>query len=184
MALILLLVAVLSAGSTRRELIPWLPLFIASLSLVTVAIYEIFQHARTRPLSITAEDSLSGVSIDTWSERSLRTWSGPREPQVPAESNRFDPLLWSLHGPSSRCSHRTDTDATELSLSSVVGQFREDWDAHTRSHFRDDISPEPNSHREAHPGDGQSQETVADRNSDLGSEHGTEELSRPLLGPQ
>jgi hypothetical protein len=139
-ALVFLLVAVLSAGSSRRELIPWLPLFMASVSLMTVAIHEIAQHVGSRPLSVGAEDAYTGASIEAWSERSLRTLSTRPSPPPLLESSRGDPLYFERHGPPSRLSHRTGADATDISLSSVVAQRRPDWDAETRSYFPDDAS--------------------------------------------
>jgi len=184
-ALVLLFLAVLAAGPSRKELTPWLPLFIASLSLITVAIYEISRHIGPCPLSVSADDEFSGVSIDTGSERSLRTLSTQQSPQQLLESNRMDPLYFDRHGPPSRSSHRTGTDGTEISLSGVVAQRRSEWDAHTQSYFPNSTFPEQDPAGEPHVRsprpDG---EDSPDLNFDLDSEHGTVESSRPLLGPQ
>jgi hypothetical protein len=184
-ALVLLFLAVLAAGSSRKELTPWLPLFIASLSLITVAIYEISRHIGPCPLSVSAHDEFSGVSIGAGSERSLRTLSTQQGPPPLLESNRMDPLYFARHGPSSRSSHRTGTDGTEISLSGVVGERRPEWDAPTQSYFFNTTFPEQDPAGEPHvrsssPEGGHS----PDLNFDLDSEDGTVESSRPLLGPQ
>lgn len=177
-ALVLLLVAVLSAGSSRRELIPWVPLFITCSSLITVAIYELSQQTRARSIPQGVEEEFSGVSIDTWSDRSLRTVSGPLEPGLPFESTRFNPLYFALQGPSPRTSQRTSTNATELSLGSVAGRCRPQWDSQTRSFFPDDL-PELGAQGGPHSGDSQGYENSQDPDPDSGSEHGT--VNQPVL---
>ena len=184
-ALFLLLVSVLAAGSSRQELIPWLPLFIASLSLITVAIYDISQRMGPRPLCNAEDDYLTGVSIDARSDTSLRTMSTHQRPLPPPDSNRLDSLYFARHGPSSRSSHRTGTNVTEISLSSVVAQCRPQWDVQTKSYFPETILPDQENPEEpiirsASP-DAQGD---ADPDSDLDSDHGTVESSHPLLGPQ
>ncbi|KAL2263233.1 hypothetical protein VTK26DRAFT_7652 [Humicola hyalothermophila] len=182
-ALILLVVAVLSGGSTRSEIIPWLPVFIASLSLATVAIHELSQCTAARPLSYTTEDEFSGVAVDAWSERSLLTLPTSQGHRAPSQSNRFDPPFYAHQGPSSRCSHRTDAGATEITLSGVVGQCREHWDAQTRKYFDRDTSLVPDVHAEAQVTGDRGHENTPERDSDSDSEHGNEELTRPLLFP-
>jgi hypothetical protein len=184
-ALFLLLVAVLAAGSARQELIPWLPLFIASLSLITVVIYDISQRMGPRPLSNAELEDLAGVSIDARSDGSLRTVSTQQRPLRPPESNRLDSLYFDRHGPPSRASHRTGTNVTEISLSGVEGQCRPQWDAQTRSYFQETTLPEQENPEEpfirsASP-DAQGD---SDPDSDLDSDHGTVESSHPLLGHQ
>ncbi|KAK4129526.1 hypothetical protein N657DRAFT_80941 [Parathielavia appendiculata] len=184
-ALFFLLVAVVGAGSSRTDLIPWLPLFIASLSLITVAIYEISQHVGPAPLSFTAGEPLSGISIDTLSERSSRTMSTQRGVQTSLESNRNDSLLFAHHGPPSRTSHRTATDITDITLSIVEGYCRPEWDPQTRSYFLGNALPEreplgKSCQRSPSPG----RQENRDLDMDLDSDPGSLESSHPLLGPQ
>lgn len=185
-ALVLLFLAVLAAGPSRAELTPWLPLFIAALSLITVAIYEFLRrHTNPCPLSVSADEECSGVPIDAGSERSLRTLSTQQSPSQPLESNRMNPLYFDRHGPSSRSSHRTGTDGTEISLSGVVGQRRSDWDPHTQSYFCNTPFPEQDPAGEPHVRNASPEgERSPDVNFDLDSDHGTVGSSRPLLGPQ
>ncbi|KAL2128715.1 hypothetical protein VTI74DRAFT_8805 [Chaetomium olivicolor] len=184
-ALVFLLVAVLSAGSSRKELIPWLPLFIASLSLITVALYEVSRLYGRRPLSFTVEDEFSGVSIDTWSERSHRTLSTQSGSQPLLESNRLDWLYFVHNGPPSRSSHRTGTNSTDITLSGVVGQCQPHWDAQTLSHFSGHARPEEEAMEEPHariasPG----QENPSELGLDMPSDDGAVESSQPLLKHQ
>ncbi|KAJ4297101.1 hypothetical protein N0V88_004018 [Collariella sp. IMI 366227] len=178
-ALIILIVAVLSAGPSRKELIPWLPVFIASLSLITVAIYEVSQFHGLRPLSFAVEDEFSGVSIDTWSERSYRTLSTQPGPQPLFESNRLDRLYFVHNGPASRSSHRTGTAATDITLSGVAGQCQPHWDPQTLSHFRGDtLLPEEEDMQEPHariasPGQENSPKPDLDMAMDMNSDDGT-----------
>ncbi|KAK4240006.1 hypothetical protein C8A03DRAFT_13625, partial [Achaetomium macrosporum] len=184
-ALVFLLVAALSAGPSRKDLIPWLPLFIASLSLITVATYEVSQLTGHRPVSVVAEDELSMASIDRWSGCSRRTLSTLPGPLPWFESNRRNPLYFARGGPSSRTSHRTNTNATDISLSSVEGQFRPHWDALTQSLFPDHIPPERNSQAEQDVSSArEGEERHPDPVSDVDSDHGTVESGHPLLGPQ
>lgn len=179
-AFTLLLVAVLVAGSSRTELIPWLPLFSVALSLITVVINDIFQH------DADVESEFSGVSIDTLSDRSLRTVSTQPRAPLGLESNRFDPLYFGRHGPSSTASAGTDTNVTDISLTGgIVGQWPPPWDEQTLSYFRDAIPPGlehaadmPHAKPAARGGHGN-----PDVDSDLESDHGTVQSDQPLLGP-
>jgi len=195
-ALVLLLVAVLAAGPARTDLIPWLPLFIASLSLVTVVIHDVSQRIAPRPPSFNGDeagdDDLSGVSTDTWSHRSLGTISTQQRSQSAHESNRLNPIYFARHGPPSRTSQRTGTNVTDITLSGVVAQSRPQWDARTRGYFREaalpgEEHPEGTIPRTASP-EGQSNpeggESNPDLDSDLDSDNGTVASSHPLLKPQ
>ncbi|KAK4105813.1 hypothetical protein N658DRAFT_134217 [Parathielavia hyrcaniae] len=184
-ALFFLLVAVLGAGSSRSDLIPWLPLFAASLSLITVVVYEISEHVEPEPLSCAAGEPLSGISVDTLSESCSRTMSSHFGPQTPLETNRHDRLLFIHQGPSSTTSHRTATDITDITLSSVEGYCRPEWDAQTRSHFMENALPErerPGQACQRSPSPGG--ERSRDLDMDLDPCRGSLESSHPLLGPQ
>lgn len=187
-ALVFLLLAVLAAGSSRRDLIPWLPLFIASLSLMTIAIYKVARHGGPRHLSIAAEHEFSGVSIDTLSNRSDRTISTQPRPRAVLEPDRHTSLYLNLCGPSSMVSsHRTGTDATEISLSSVEGQCRSEWDELTRGYFPKNSSPARYPAQEPLAGSispGHDSASNPASELDLSSDPGSVELTRPLLGPQ
>ncbi|KXX82842.1 hypothetical protein MMYC01_200552 [Madurella mycetomatis] len=177
-ALLLLLTAVLSAGPSRKELIPWLPIFIACLSLITVAIHKISQHMGPRRLSVNAEDDFSGVSIDTLSGRSIRSAPSQRAPPPVLESSLLNSLYFTMPGPPSRTSHRTGTTGTELSLSSVAGQIQPDWDPRIQAYFAGEIRQEqPLEHSNADP----SADADSDSDSDSDSESETVEARRPLL---
>ncbi|KAK0617955.1 hypothetical protein B0T17DRAFT_475001, partial [Bombardia bombarda] len=137
-ALFLLLLAVLPADSSREELVPWLPLFIVSLSLTTVAIDKASQHLGS-PRSLVAfkrdVDELSGVSIDSWSDCSAEALSDLYEHRPPSESYRFNPIFFGRHGPSSQCSQWTGSSASVICLSDVMGQRQADWDPLTQTFF-------------------------------------------------
>ncbi len=200
--LVLLFITVLAAPPPRQDFIPWLPLFMASVSLITVVIYEISQQMRPRPLSVAAEDDFSGVSVDAGGEPSLRSLSVQRGP--PSESYRNQSHLFGRHGPSSRMSHWTNTNTSDISLSGVAGEVRSQWDAPTRSHFAPAGLPsqgapgEPQLRSASPQGESSpAQDRSPDRNSDMepetdpetdlpmdqdsDSEHETVESSRPLL---
>jgi hypothetical protein len=183
-ALTLLFVAVLAAGPSRTELIPWLPLFAVALSLITVVIHDISQHRGDD-----AVDKFSGVSIDTLSDRSVRTMSTQPRAPLALESNRHNSLYFTRHGPSSTVSLQTGTDGTDITLTGVVGQYGQHWDDQTRSYFPDAFLPELGHREEIHArtpipeGNGYPDvDPVLD--SDLESNHGTVASDHPLLGPQ
>jgi hypothetical protein len=142
---------------------------------------------------------LSEVSIDTWSERSSRTMSTQHGPHPLLESNRRNSLFFALAGPPSRTSpsrtsNRTGTDATDITLRSVVGHCRSEWDPQTLSHFPDaqipsrcldNAQPERETpgeeiQRRPSPAGGSNPEPDMDVDSDRGSL----ESNHPLLGPQ
>lgn len=179
-AFALLLVAVLVAGPSRTDLIPWLPLFSVALSLITVVIHDIFQYDGN------VEDEFSGVSIDALSDRSLRTVSTQRRAPLPLESNRFNPLYFARHGPSSTTSTRTGTDVTDITLTGVVGQWRPQWDDRTRIYFPEAVRPDQEHTTEEPHAKPASPEEYGnpDVDSDLDSDRGTVESDQPLLGPQ
>ncbi|KAH6853678.1 hypothetical protein B0I37DRAFT_349099 [Chaetomium sp. MPI-CAGE-AT-0009] len=182
-ALTLLLVAVLAIGPSRTDLIPWLPLFAVVLSLITVVIHDISQHVGD------AECEFSGVSIDTESNRSLRTISTQPRAPVPLESNRHNSLYFDRHGPPSTTSLQTWTDGTEITLTGVVGQRREHWDDQTQSYFPGTFLPDQEHTEELHarlaiPEGSENPDVDSNLDSDLDSNHGTVESDQPLLGPQ
>ncbi|KAK4111932.1 hypothetical protein N656DRAFT_790084 [Canariomyces notabilis] len=182
-AILLLIVAVLSSGSSRKELIPWLPLFIVASSLITVALHKMAQHMAPGRLSIAAnsECDFSGVSIGERSELSLRTILSPQAPVPALESNRFNPLYFGRYGPSSRTSQRTTTTGTGLSLSSVEGQVQPHWDSSIRRFFAQDTSPGQACPEETHAVNSQEPGGGLDSDPDSDSEIGTVESRRPLL---
>jgi hypothetical protein len=186
-ALVFLLVAVLAAGPSRKDLIPWLPPFIASVSLITVVIYDISLHLEAPPVSFVPEGTFSGMSNDAWSERSARTMSTQQRPQAMPESSRLDSLVFGRYGPPSRTSQRTGTNVTDISLSSIEGQYRPQWDAPTRGYFPDHVMPDEDATGEPHaritsPGLMSNQDPSSDFEAD--SNHGSVESNQPLLGPE
>ncbi len=201
--LVLLFFVVLAAPPPRQDFIPWLPLFIASVSLTTVVIYRISQQMGPRPLSVAAEDDFSGVSVDAGGGPSFRSLSTQRGP--PSESYRNQSHFFARHGPSSRTSYRTDTDTSGISLAGVAGQVQPQWDPLTRSYFSPAVLPNQTSPDEPQTLNGSTEgqssqaqdmspdeepetdpETDPERNlpmdSDSDSEHETVESSQPLLG--
>jgi hypothetical protein len=184
-ALVCLLVTVHTSGSSRKDLIPWLPPFIASVSLITVVIYNISLHFGAQRFSFTPENTFSGVSTDTWRERSARTMSTQQRLQTMLESSQPDSLLFGRYGPPSRTSQRTGTNITDISLSSIEGQCRPQWDALTRGYFPDHVMPdqdatgEPNI-RTPSPGLMSIQNPSSDSEAD--PDHGSVESDQPLLG--
>jgi hypothetical protein len=184
-ALVCLLVTVHTAGSSRKDLIPWLPPFIASVSLITVVIYNVSLHFEAQRFSFIPENTFSGVSIDAWSERSARTMSTQQRPQTMLESTRLDSLFFGRYGPPSRASQRTGTGVTDISLSSIEEQCRPQWDALTRGYFPDHVMPDQDATGEPHirttsPGLMSNQDPSSDSEAD--SDHGSVESDQPLLG--
>ncbi|KAK4147703.1 uncharacterized protein C8A04DRAFT_24251 [Dichotomopilus funicola] len=193
-ALVLLLVAVLAAGPSREDLIPWLPLFIASSSLVTVVMSKISRHFNPCPGLANAESSteyeFSGVSTDTLSDRSFRTLSSLPRPQSAFESTRLDDLYFDRHGPTSVASGRTGTGLTDITLSSVEGRYQPHWDARTRSLFmegftlpgQDAMEPRGPQNRTVSPeGEDYPDPGTAAEFSDVESNAGSDESNQPLL---
>ncbi|KAK0731641.1 hypothetical protein B0H67DRAFT_81417 [Lasiosphaeris hirsuta] len=135
LALLILVLSVLPAGSPRAELVPWLPLFIAFTSLFTVAVHEVSRRFSVRRRTIVLMDDFSGVSIDTLGNRSgeVGTFINGRHSRPAAESSHFDPLYYSQNGPPSHYSRRTGD--SEISLSGGVEEARSDWDSMTRGFF-------------------------------------------------
>ncbi|KAK4199093.1 hypothetical protein QBC40DRAFT_85930 [Triangularia verruculosa] len=180
-ALILLLLVVFSAGPSKKDLVPWLPLFVTAWSLVTLMINKHMVMA-SHHLSISADYPFAGVSTDRATEYSFRSMSSQDRNQTEFESNRHNPLYFGRHGPSSRYSQRTGTFSSDISLSSVPARLQEHWDDHTMAYFDDQEMqelpreiPEPSLPR-----------TRRDQESDPDTESVTQALETDsfLLGPQ
>ncbi|KAK4185535.1 hypothetical protein QBC35DRAFT_301595 [Podospora australis] len=192
-ALLFLLVAVVSGGpASRKDLVPWLPLFIAASSLLTVAFHEVSKKLEPPPLSVTADNEIefTGVSVDTASERSFQTESlGQPRNDLDFEPNRIDSLYFAHHdGPSSRYSRGSGSNGSEISLSSITGQAQPHWDNMTRTYFIEDMIQPPavNSHQEQPLA---LRTTLREPESyspdtDAHSEDDIPEPARPLLGPR
>lgn len=133
-ALLLLLLAVLPAGPSRKDLIPWLPLFIVFCSLGTVAIDKASNNLRLRRGGEFVPDELSGVSFDSWSDHTFPTASDRRGRRPPSQSNRLHPIYFGRYGPSSQYSHPSRSES-DITLGGVVGQIRQTWDTQTRGYF-------------------------------------------------
>ncbi|KAL2144159.1 hypothetical protein VTI28DRAFT_9534 [Corynascus sepedonium] len=150
-AVTLLLVAVLANPAARNDLIPWLPLFIALVSLITIVINDFSRRGRVRTPSFRAEDEFSWPSTDAWSDHSLRTMSTQQRPPSVLESNRHNRLFFARDGPPSLAPQRTGTTVSDITLSSVLPQIRSCWDAPTRRFFpeaplpEEQVDPGPNS---------------------------------------
>ncbi|VBB72404.1 Putative protein of unknown function [Podospora comata] len=180
-ALVLLLLVVIAAGPTRKDLVPWLPLFVTAWSLVTLMINKHMATASTH-LSISADYPFTGVTIGAATERSFRSMSSQDRRQPQFESNRQNPLYFGRHGPPSRYSQRTSTMSSDISLSSMPAQRQEHWDPHTQAFFDNQEMqelardlPESTLPRTQH-----------DQESDLNTETETQasETARFLLGRQ
>ncbi|KAK4172487.1 hypothetical protein QBC36DRAFT_314771 [Triangularia setosa] len=180
-ALVLLLLVVISSGPSRKDLVPWLPLFVTAWSLVTLMISKHMATA-SQHLSISADYPFTGVTIGTETERSFRSMSSHDRRQPEFETNRQNPLYFERHGPSSRYSQRTNTISSDISLSSVPARLQDHWDDHTRAYFDDQEMqelprnlPEPTLPR-----------TQREQESDPGTdtETQTSETARFLPGPQ
>ena len=180
-ALLVLLLVVLFAGPTKKELIPWIPLFFTSSSLITVALHEFSRHFRIRWRPQFLEDGTLNVIADTWSDPSYRARLicdnvGCRPP---SESLRHDPIFFERHGPSSDCTRRTGD--SDIALTDVEGRCRSDWDPRALSFFalenpRQDTRPAGQTDA-SYPRDHDSQER-------LSLEAQSVESDQPLLGPQ
>jgi hypothetical protein len=152
-ALLFLLLVVIHAGSARKELIQWLPLFIISWSLATVAIYKALGYHSPHQGAVVEGAELSRVVIDSSSDHSFRTLSDQQSHPTPSESNRLNPLYFAHHGPSSRCSRRTESGDSDvsISLSGVGGRPQPHWDLRTATFFPgENIGPETDSSGEDH----------------------------------
>jgi hypothetical protein len=133
LALFILLLAVLPPGSPRTELIPWLPLFIASLSLSTLAVHEIHRRLVDRHPWSSLENGLSDISIGTWSYRSAQMEAASdRESNHTLGDSTIDVFLLGLHDHPLQYPVRHDSD---ISLSDGSGRLPSDWDSETRSFF-------------------------------------------------
>ncbi|KAK3328889.1 hypothetical protein B0H66DRAFT_5345 [Apodospora peruviana] len=179
-ALLFLLLAVLPAGSSRKELIPWLPLFLVFSSLGTVAVDKASKRIRLRRGGDVVLDQFSGVSIDTSSEESFRTVSDRRGRRPPSQSNRHNAIYFGRYGPPSQYSCRTGSGDSELTLSGVTGQPRPTWDPQTQSYFTPeriqpmDLPGQPYAWMDR---DYESEPDMASESTSGRSDH-------PLLGPQ
>lgn len=186
-ALVFLLVAVVSAGhASRKDLVPWLPLFIAASSLLTVSVHEVSKKLESQPLSVNADEELefTGVSVDANSERSSQTASSyqPRG-HANVEPSRIDSLCFAhQQGPSSRYSH--GTSGSEISLSSIAGQAQPHWDPLIRTYFTGSMTQEPGQDLEQPLYAGTTLQETESENSHTDSEDGVSEQARLLLGPQ
>ncbi|KAK0729071.1 hypothetical protein B0T21DRAFT_385190 [Apiosordaria backusii] len=180
-ALILLLVVVVSSGPSKKDLVPWIPLFVTAWSLVTIMINKHMAMA-SHQLSISADYPFTGVTTDAATEHSFRTISSQERHQPAFESNRQNPLYFARHGPSSRYSQRTNTFSSDISLSSVPARLQDHWDDHTRAYFDDQEMqelpqdfPEPTLPRTR-------REPESDPDTDTDTQ--TSETAGLLLGPQ
>jgi len=135
LALFILLLAVLPPASPRTELIPWLPLFIASFSLFTVAIDEVHKRLNNRPAP-SVEDGLSDIPIGSWSYRSsqMETLSDQQSFRTVDDLHTIDTLLRGLHSPRIHYPPHQTADS-DISLSDGSGRVPSDWDSTTRSFF-------------------------------------------------
>lgn len=150
-ALLLLLLAVLQPGPSRKELIPWLPLFIASFSLVTVAIHETSKRFKVRRRRVVS--SVEDGRSSTWSsDRSVV----PRDrSRPPSQSNRRNPLYFAHAWPPSHYSHRTGDSELALSDVPALGGCRSEWDPDTQGFFTGgDDSPVHGQHHQPVSEDG------------------------------
>ena len=116
-ALLLLLLAVVSVGPSRGDLVPWLPVFLVWTSMTTLAVDGVAAHYQTglRPLAwmISSTHANTGATSST---RSLKT--RPRSPL--SESNRRDPLLFGyMDGPPSHYSGGTSSGGSPITLEHV-----------------------------------------------------------------
>lgn len=186
-ALVFLLVAVVSAGhASRKDLIPWLPLFIAASSLFTVSLHEVSKKLECQPLSVNADEELefTGVSVDANSERSFQTES-VHQPRGHAdfEPNQIDSLCFAhQQGPSSRYSH--GTNGSDISLASVAGEAQPHWDPLVRTYFTGRMAQETGQDFEHPLHTGPTLQETHSEHLDTDSENGVSEQARPLLGPQ
>lgn len=174
MAFLILLLVVLPPGAPRKDIAPWLPLFIASSSLSTVAIYEFSQRYRIRQRLPSPEDGRSDYSIGTWSGPSTRRGASSDGQSSRRPSEIDDRFLYGQYGPSSHYSgHSGDS---QLTLSGLPGQPRPHWDATTQRFFQVEASHTGPEHAEAYP------ETLSELSMDLTSDNATTRSIEALLG--
>lgn len=135
LALFILLLAVLPSASPRTELIPWLPLFIASFSLSTVAVDEVHKRLNSHSAP-SVEDGLTDIPIGSWSYRSsqMETLSDEQSIRTLDDLNTIDTLLRGIHGPQLHY-HPHQIADSDISLSDGSGRAPSDWDSTTRSFF-------------------------------------------------
>lgn len=122
-------------GSQRKELLPWLPLFVAAVNVVTLAVGKLNERTKARQRPSTPEDGPGDMPFATWSSRSSPEPSSTAgvSTRRPFDSAPHGPMVYGQFGPPSQCSHRTGD--SEMSLSDGPGCCRAAWDPATLSFF-------------------------------------------------
>lgn len=124
-ALFVLLLVVLPGGpSNKRDIIPWLPLYVVFACLLTAAIHEIpFRITRSQSSVIAQAYDSSYFASPRTPDRTPSEWSDPR---APSQSYRNDPNSFQHMGPRSSRSVQTGSGATEYTLSGDLDGARRD----------------------------------------------------------
>lgn len=128
-ALFILLIVVLPGDpSNKRDLIPWLPLYVVFVCLVTAYIHD-FPYRITRypyPLATPVYGG-SEFSLPPTPHRSRRSSSEWSEPRPPSDSYRNDPGSFQNMGPGSEYSRsvQSGSGATEYTLRNLDGARRD-----------------------------------------------------------
>jgi len=133
--LLILLLFVLPAGSPRKELVPWLPLFIATSSLLPVLLHGLSRRYKVQARTRTGDvERGPNYSIATLTERStLPRASHDDQPGRPPSQPHGSVLFGCLGRPPSDYSRQTGD--SDVGLSDVSARTQSDWDSQTRGFF-------------------------------------------------
>ncbi|KAK3906674.1 hypothetical protein C8A05DRAFT_29424 [Staphylotrichum tortipilum] len=186
--LVVLCTAIVAGGTTRNELIPFLPFFLATLCVVTVIGPDAWQGLRRPQGASPSEDEHSAASNRCCCSRSDRTFSPEPDSEPLMESEWQDHLALDRYDsrPLSRLSGRSDTEISDISLSGPAPRFRY---SRTQGFFDHDF-PSPGQDARGEPqarGHAISDGTASPQEEpsmDARSDEGTVESSFPLLNPR
>ena len=158
-ALLALLLAIVSAGSSRKDLIPWVPVFVVFTSISTIVVHEVVRRLHSQWAFRLATDADSGVADESGSEHTFRT-RVERQAWPPSQSNRMDPRLFRYFtGPSSFYSGDNESRSSHLTLADVSAQPQSYWTPQIWRFFADEATtpyaPGPSTPRMASPSDGE-----------------------------
>ncbi len=197
--LVILCAVVIGSNPTRNELVPYLPVVLATLIILTVVGDDVLQKRRlsqraTSPEDGRPEDEPPAASDSRWSGGSDRTFSPQPGSDSPIEHEWNGHLLLDRYEsqPLSRLPNRPGTDSSDISLPGAAGQYREGWHPLTQGFFQDLPLPGQVAREESQAAGGPQARGNAspdggakpqeDSCSEACSDRGTVYSSDPLLG--
>ncbi len=129
--LFILLLVIFSSGNVGVGVVPWLPLVLATLSLVPPSLAPLCERLRVQPSLAALWERLHGPQADRpWQGR----WFSPGDVAF-------------MPGPRSRVSGQSSSDGTGITLSNVVPSQGVHWDHPTQAFWQDSTTT-----RSAHDG--------------------------------